>query len=308
MKHTPDYDSTFKTLKVRHARLFISVINEAFQKSYPINSRVEILPSEGYFVNASKEEQKNAIEKRESDFLLRIEDDYYLLECQTYDDDSMALRLAEYTFLAARGAASFDQAHVILPLPHFTVVYIKNTEKTPRTTTITYQYPDGTAYDYTTDNIFLSDLTREEIIEKQLYVYIPFYIARYEKELQTETNYRKAIEDLEFFRDHLMQLRKDSKLDDSEIFDIRTCVNQIVSHITDGNTIEKEMVSVMGGEIFELPSEKLIRETTERVTAEVTAQVTAEFSQKLNRKDQQISEQMQKIADLEAQIKAMQNK
>ena len=109
-----------------------------------------------------------------------------------------------------------------------------------------------------------------------------------------------------------MQLHKDWRRDNSEVFCIRACVNQIVSHITDGNTIEKEMVSVMGGEIFELPSEKLIRETTERVTAEVTAQVTAqvtaEFSQKLNRKDQQISEQMQKIADLEAQIKAMQNK
>ena len=241
MKHTPDYDSTFKTLKARHARLFISVINEAFHRHYPLNSKVELLPTEGYFVDQSKNDQENAIEKRESDFLLRIGDDYYLLECQTYDDDSMAIRLEEYTFLAARSAASYDQAHVVMPMPSFTGVYIKSTEKTPKTTTITYQYPDGTTYDYTTDNVFLIDLTREEIIEKQLYVYIPFYIARYEKELQTETNYRKAIEDLEFFRDHLMKLRRDRKLNDSEIFDIRTCVNQIVTHITDGNTIEKEI-------------------------------------------------------------------
>ena len=39
-------------------------------------------------------------------------------------------------------------------------------------------------------------------------------------------------------------------------------------HITDGNNIEGKVVSVMGGEIYELHTERIIRETTEKVTAE----------------------------------------
>ena len=37
MKRTPDYDNVFKTMKVKHKRLFISVINDVFKKNYSMN-------------------------------------------------------------------------------------------------------------------------------------------------------------------------------------------------------------------------------------------------------------------------------
>lgn len=58
----------------------------------------------------------------------------------------------------------------------------------------------------------------------------------------------------------------------TETADIRYCVNDVLLHITDGNNIEGKVMSVMGGEIYELPSERIIRETMEKVTAEVTAE------------------------------------
>ena len=54
MKNTHDYDSTFKTLKNRHARLFIAVINLAFHKNYPLDAEVRIISSEGSFIDESK--------------------------------------------------------------------------------------------------------------------------------------------------------------------------------------------------------------------------------------------------------------
>ncbi len=48
MKKTPDYDNVFKTMKTKHKRLFIPVINDIFGKSYPIHAKAETLPSEGY--------------------------------------------------------------------------------------------------------------------------------------------------------------------------------------------------------------------------------------------------------------------
>ena len=313
MKQKHDYDNTFKTLKSRHQRLFIAVINEAFGKNYSLNSKVETLPSEGVFLNHETSDTEEKMEKRENDFLLHIGDDYYLLECQSYDDDSMSIRLAEYTFLAARSQASYTQSRVELPIPHFTVIYIKNTPDTPKTTTIAYRFPDGTLYEQTEQNIFLSDLTKEEIIEKELYVYIPFYIARYEKELKSGKEYEKAIKDLAYFREQMLQLRQRNQLNDVEVDDLRDCVNQIVLHITDGNAIEKEVVSVMGGEVFELHSERIVREATERYQAEIEdlKQQMGERDKRLEEKDKTIeekekslAEKNRKIEELEAYIKA----
>ena len=48
MKKTHDYDNVFKTMKMKHKRLFISVINDIFNRSYPTDVKMEVLPSEGY--------------------------------------------------------------------------------------------------------------------------------------------------------------------------------------------------------------------------------------------------------------------
>lgn len=39
-KKTPDYDSVFKTMKIKHKRLFISVINNTFGKNYPMDANI----------------------------------------------------------------------------------------------------------------------------------------------------------------------------------------------------------------------------------------------------------------------------
>lgn len=41
-KNTPDYDNVFKTMKIKHKRLFISVINDIFGKDYPLDTKVEV--------------------------------------------------------------------------------------------------------------------------------------------------------------------------------------------------------------------------------------------------------------------------
>lgn len=49
-KKTPDYDNVSKTMKMKHKRLFVSVINDVFGKDYPLNVKVDVLPSEGYLI------------------------------------------------------------------------------------------------------------------------------------------------------------------------------------------------------------------------------------------------------------------
>lgn len=259
MKKTPDYDNVFKTMKTKHKRLFISVINETFGKDYPMDAEVSVLPSEGFLTENETADGSREIEEQVSDFLIRIENGVYLLECQSYDDDSMAVRIAEYAFIAARQSASWDNGHAVIPMPQFAVIYIKRTERTPEKTVVTFTFPDGQTVDYASQNVILDEFTREYIVKKRLFPYIPFYIARYEKDITSGNSIEKAVEDLEYFRDEMVRLHRAGELSDDEIVDLMGFVNTIITHITDGNKNEERLVNIMGGTVIETESEKLIR-------------------------------------------------
>lgn len=199
-KRTPDYDNVFKTMKSKHKRLFVSVINEIFEKDYPLDVQVETLPSEGYLTESVTSDGSKIIEEQISDFLIKIQNEVYLLECQSYDDGSMAIRIAEYAFIVARQFATWDIGKAKVPMPRFSIIYVKKTERTPKKTTITFAFPNGQEVDYEADNVILEDITKEHIIKKRLFPYIPFYVARYENDMVKEGNSINAVvNDLIYF-------------------------------------------------------------------------------------------------------------
>lgn len=257
MKRTPDYDNVFKTMKMKHKRLFISVINDVFKKNYSMNEKVEILPSEGYLTENETEDGSKEIEEQISDFLIKIRGEVFLLECQSYDDGSMAIRIAEYAFIVARQSATWDIGHATVPMPQFSVIYIKKTDKTPKTTTITFTFPNGQTVDFVSDNVILENLTREHIIEKRLFPYIPFYIARYEQAISSEGAVNQAEEDLIYFRDEMFRLLQENELSSLEMTDLMGFVNTIITHITNGNKNEERLVGIMGGTVIETESDKI---------------------------------------------------
>jgi hypothetical protein len=293
MKHNQDFDDVFQTLKTKHIRLFIPVINEIFGKNYPADSKVTVLPSDG-FLTQEGSDGETQLEKKISDFLIQIGNEIYLLECQSYDDGSMAIRIAEYAFLAARQHATWDAGTAVFTMPHFSVIYIRKTDNTPRKTKIIFRFPGGESVDYEADNVLLDELTKEYIVEKRLFPYIPFYIVRYTKALTTERakddDIRKAIEDLEYFKKELLRLRAEDEITDDELIDLTQFVNKIITHITDGNKNEGKLVNVMGGTVLETESERLRREGENRGGAKMLIEMGREFGLD----DTMIVEQMQK--------------
>ena len=275
-KKTPDYDNVFKTMKSKHKRLFISVINDIFGKNHPMDAEIETIPSEGYLTEEETADGSKNIEEQISDFVIRIGNEIYLLECQSYDDGSMAIRIAEYAFIVARQFATWDIGHASIPMPRFSVIYIKRTEKTPKDTVITFLFPDGQEVSYDSPNVILEDFSKEYIVEKRLFPYIPFYIARYEKDIAAENNVGTAVGDLEYFRDEMLRLHQEGELSDHEMIDLMGFVNTIITHITNGNRNEERLVDIMGGTVIETESEKLIRKGQEAGKAEGRAEGRAE--------------------------------
>lgn len=276
-KKTPDYDNVFKTMKSKHKRLFISVINDTFGKNYPMDTKIETLPSEGYLTESETPDGSKDIEEQISDFVIKIGSEIYLLECQSYDDGSMAIRIAEYAFIVARQFATWDIGHATIPMPRFSIIYVKRTDRTPKKTTVTFTFPDGQMVHYDSDNVILEEFTKEYIVEKRLFPYIPFYIARYEKELTAENSIENAVKDLEYFRNEMIRLHKANELFDDEIVDLMGFVNTIITHITNGNQNEERLVNIMGGTVIETESEKLIRKGSEAGGAKQIIEMGQEF-------------------------------
>ena len=292
-KKTPDYDNVFKTMKSKHKRLFISVINDIFDKKYPLDAKVEVLPSEGYLTESETADGSREIEVQISDFLIKIGSEVYLLECQSYDDGSMAIRIAEYAFIVARQFSTWDTGHATIPMPRFSVIYVKRTERTPKNTTITFKFPDGQEVNYDSENVIIEEFTKEYIVEKSLFPYIPFYIARYEKEIASEGNIENAVSDLEYFRDEMIRLYKTGELSDEELLDLMGFVNTIITHITNGNKNEERLVNVMGGTVIETESERLRREGISQGISQGEAKMLIKMGKKDGLDDETILKRMQ---------------
>lgn len=287
-KKTHDYDNVFKTMKSKHKRLFVSVINDIFGKNYSLDIHVDILPSEGYLTESETRDGGREIEEQISDFLIKIGKEVYLLECQSYDDGSMAIRIAEYAFIVARQFAKWDIGHATIPMPRFSVIYVKRTEKTPKETKITFVFPDGQSVDYESDNVILEQLTKEYIVEKRLFPYIPFYIARYEKDITAEQDVGPAVDDLTYFRDEMLRLHRDGELSDVEMIDLMGFVNTIITHIANGNRNEERLVNIMGGTILETESERLIKQGNAQAIIEMGQEFGLDDSAILKRLQEKI--------------------
>ena len=106
---------------------------------------------------------------------------------------------------------------------------------------------------------------------------ISYLIARYEKQILSESNREKVIEDLEYFRNEMVRLHKKGELSDDEIVDLMGFVNTIITHITNGNQNEERLVNIMGGAVIETESEKLIRKGKEEGKAEEIIEMGQEF-------------------------------
>ena len=61
----------------------------------------------------------------------------------------------------------------------------------------------------------------------------------------------------------MVELHQNRELTGEELTDLGDFVNTIVIHITDGNELEKEATSIMGGKVLETKSERLRREGRE---------------------------------------------
>ena len=303
------FDDVFQSLKSNHTKLFIPLINDRFNKDYSLNEAFELLPTDEYITAYSESDGTPEVNKRITDFIIKIRDDKYLLECQSYNDGSMALRIAEYTFLTARQSAENNNGKLTITMPYYSVIYIRSTSSTPKRTEITYKFPNGELVEYNADNLILSDFTKEEIIDKKLYVLIPFYLLRYESIMKDENVSNRELKevenDLDFFLSFLTKSVHNTAISEYEYKNLLIYIDMVIMHVTNGNKNERDLVNKMGGNVIITEADKIFFAGKAEGRAEGRAEGMAENQKTIEEKQKTIDEKQKTIEELEKQIEEL---
>ena len=160
-----------------------------------------------------------------TDSCLRIGRKLYHIECQSVDDTTMAIRMIEYDF-----AIALDSAR---------------------------KY--GRRYRITT--VKLDEYTKDKIFEKNLRMFLPFYIMRYEKEIHRINQDPEKLQSLlDEYEDIRVMLEKE--LTETGRAELYTNLNKLITKISDYICRDEEVVrerlgETMGGKVLELESERL---------------------------------------------------
>ncbi len=252
------FDDVFRTMLERMPQLVIPVINEIFHTSYSEDEPIEQYRNEHHTKSG----------ELITDSYLGICDKLYHLECESRPKGNMSIRMIEYDFaIALENAEQTDDIYEI-NFPHSCVLYLRHTMRTPGVLTVKVNLPDGRHFLYHTPTVKLQEYTKEEIFQKRLLFFLPFYIMRYEKDLpEIARDPEQVSRLLAEYEEIRVRLKKE--LQEDEEAAILTRLAELTERISDyilrSEQILRERIGdIMGGKVLELETDKILAQAHER--------------------------------------------
>ena len=247
------FDTVYRTMATKMPELMIPLINEVFGTKYRSDRKIEQLRNEFY------EKDGKVI----TDSIFRIGDKLYHIELQSTEDLTMAIRMIQYDFAIALNSARKARTLYEIDFPESCVVYLRNNASRPKKHLVRVKFPNRKQITYESRIINVQDYTSDEIFEKKLLLFLPYFIMRYQKEF---AKIEKSKERLDAFLKELESIRKrlereTVKKNKALLYkDLAKLITDISDYLlTNQKKLRKEVQKTMGGEILELPSERLIK-------------------------------------------------
>ena len=269
MTNNTIFDDVFRTMVEKMTYLVVPLINEVFHTAYPEDIKIVQLRNE------------HQLEDGEiiTDSCLRIGNMLYHIECQSLDDETMAVRMVEYDFVIALEHRKKVKGRYCVEFPRSCVLYLRSGKKTPDFLEVELVLPDSQMCVYRVPTVKMEHYTKDSIFEKKLLMLLPFYIMRYEKNADTiEKNPQMVQRLLNEYEDIRNKLEREiSILGKSELY---TDLNKLIIRISDYVFRNKEKVrkgvgEIMGGKVLQLESERLREEGKAEGKAEGEARLSA---------------------------------
>lgn len=244
------FDDVFRTMVEKLPELVIPLINEAFGTIYPPDTRYEQLRNEHQLPDG----------EIITDSCLRIGNCFYHIECQSTDDKTMAIRMVEYDFHIALGHVERDGHRYMMEFPKSCVLYIRYGKNIPDNLEVDVIFPDRSTHTYRIPTIKVSDYSEDDIIQKNLFLFLPYYILRYEKFLkEMENNPEKVAalkEEYEKIKSDLQVILKDNNI--GLLSDLMELIEKVADYVLKSHQSIRKELDFMGGKILKLQSEKLL--------------------------------------------------
>lgn len=257
------YDDSFRTLLNDCRELIIPVVNEAFGENYTGQEEVIFAPNE-HFLN----QDGGAEEKRitDSNFIIVSaggEKKRYHIECEANLDDTIIVRIFEYDAQIALNDGERDGTTFTVSFPHSAVMALRHTRKTPDTMHIRVLTPGGEA-GYDVPVIKVQQYSLEEIFQRRLLFFLPFYIFSHEKQLpeyeSDEAKLKKLTDEYRLIRTKLDELQEAGDIDAFMKDAICATITHVLALIAEKYQKVREGVEhIMRGKVIEYEA-KTIRD------------------------------------------------
>ena len=245
----------FRTLLEKMPELAVPLINEVFGTSYPED--IEIIQKR----NEHQTKKGEII----TDSHLLIADKAYHIECQSTHDSSMVIRMIEYDFSISLESMRLEDGKYQMYFPHSCILYLRGNQER-KLLSVEMIMPDGSVTEYKIPAIYVGHYTKDEILQKQLFFLLPFYIMRYE-EKTLDADHPELQKMLEEYREIEKWLEEEFLEEEKEKIyrDLIELIIRIAGYILkDQEEARKGLGDVMGGKVLELESDKLIQEGVKR--------------------------------------------
>lgn len=249
MANSTIFDDVFQTIKEKMPELTIPLINEVFGTDYPADT----------VIVQGKNEHHTANGKIITDSYLIIGTCRYHLECQSTEDNTMVLRMIEYDFAIGLEYAQKEDGKYRIHLPHSCVLYLRGDNPSP-SQNLELVLPDGRSIEYRVPVIRMEWYSIEKILQKHLTMLLPFYVMRYENaKLEDGQLCKRLFEEYELIQRYLEETYL-QKGQEKAFRDVMELINRITNYIfSKTENVRKELGEIMGGQVLELESDRLIK-------------------------------------------------
>lgn len=251
------YDDVFRTLLERCSKLIIPVLNEVFKTDYSMDEEVTLLSNEHFFTEAD-----GSSGKRITDSCIKIRRKMYHLECESNPDSSIEIRMIEYDFHIALAQAECGTYEHVLTFPESAVLMLRHTNNTPDRLNIKIVLPDKSEAVYSIPTVKVQKYSKEELFDKELLFFIPYYILKFEKELdeidRDKDKLKLLREEYADIYDRLRKLDLHKKVGPNYLYELVMLTIRLTEHVARNKESVKKEVTDMGGKVIDTGSDAIL--------------------------------------------------
>ena len=249
------YDSIFRSMSEKNPKLLIPIINEFFGEKYELNQKTELLHGEHHIALEDYAEEI-------TDSCIRINNKLYHIECQSNPDGSMVVRMIEYDFYIALEHVEIEDGEHEIKFPQSAVLYLRYNSNTKDSLKMNISFPDGQRVVYEVPVIKLGNYSRDDILDKKLYFFIPYYLMKYEN-MKDEEIRSQMKEEYSILYKGMQDALKKGEIDAYDMTNIVTFTNRLLEYLYPNNETSKE-VEEMGGQLIRTYGDEMIEKGIEQ--------------------------------------------